>query len=381
MVDAPITGAWRPGDPPGQRSFTSLFKSGRAQTGGLSLEAGGHLSEVTVAYETWGKLDAKASNAILVLHALTGDSHVRGPVEPGHPSPGWWGPMVGPGAPIDTDRYFVVCPNVLGGCQGTTGPSSWADDAKPYGSRFPVVTIRDQVAVERALAVELGIDTWYAVTGGSMGGMRALQWAVDLPDKAERVIVFATAAVSSAEQIALCCLQNQAIRLDPYFFGGDYYDVPQGPAAGLVLARGIGHLSYRTELELQQRFANAPQGLEVPFDGGRYAVESYLGYQGDKLLGRFDANSYVVLSEAMNHYDLGRGYRGMKAALSRVQASVTIAGISSDRLYPLRLQMELAELLDIASADVKVIDSIVGHDGFLVEHQAVGEVLRAALSS
>jgi len=356
-----------------------LFAGSAGRRDGLSLEAGGRLSEVTVAYETWGELDARASNAVLVLHALSGDSHVSGPVEPGHPSPGWWGPVVGPGAAIDTDRYFVVCPNVLGGCQGTTGPSSWADDGRPYGSRFPVVTVKDQVAVERALAAELGIETWYAVVGGSMGGMRAMQWAVDFPGEVERAIVVATGAAASAEQIALCWLQTQAIRLDPCFYGGDYYDADAGPSAGMAIARGIGHLSYRSEIELQQRFANDSQGDEEPLEGGRYAVESYLEHHGDKIIGRFDANSYLVLSEAMNHYDLGRGYRGAQAALSRVRAEVTIAGVSSDRLYPLRLQWDLAELL--GASDVQVVDSTVGHDGFLVEHEAVGDVIKRALSS
>ena len=380
MIGAPVTGVWRPGDPPGRRKFMSLFGGERGQGRGLDLEAGGHLSEITVAYETWGKLNANSSNAVLVLHALTGDSHVSGPVEPGHPSPGWWGPLVGPDAPIDTNRYFVVCPNVLGGCQGTTGPSSWAGDGRPYGSRFPVVTVKDQVAVERALASELGIDTWSAMVGGSMGGMRAMQWAVDFPSKLERAIVIATGAAASAEQIALCWLQDQAIRLDPHFRGGDYYDAERGPATGLAIARGIGHLSYRSEMELQRRFANNPQDHEVPLQTGRYAVKSYLEHHGKKLIGRFDANSYLVLSEAMNHYDLGRGHGGTRAALSRVKAQVTVAGISSDRLYPLRLQWELAERLGCAD-DVRVIDSIIGHDAFLVEHRAVGEVIRGALSS
>ncbi len=219
MTYAPVTGAWRPGDDPGRRIFVSLFGPGSGRAGGLDLEAGGHLGHVTVAYETWGELNAQASNAVLALHALSGDSHVSGPAGFGHPTPGWWGPMVGPGAPIDTDRFFVVCPNVLGGCQGTTGPISWAEDGRPYGSRFPVVTVRDQVAVERALASELGIDTWYAAVGGSMGGMRALQWAVDFPDSVARAIVVATGAAASAEQIALCWLQLQAIRLDPRFLG------------------------------------------------------------------------------------------------------------------------------------------------------------------
>jgi homoserine O-acetyltransferase len=374
-----VTGAWRPGDDLGRRSFVSLFGTGRGRRGALELEAGGRLGEVTVAYETWGKLDGRASNAVLVLHALSGDSHVSGPVEPGHPSPGWWGPLVGPGAAIDTNRYFVICPNVLGGCQGTTGPSSWAPDGRPYGSRFPVVTVKDQVAVERALADELGIDTFFAVIGGSMGGMRAVQWAVEYPGQVERAVVLATGAAASAEQIALCWLQEQAIRLDPNFRGGDYYDAEQGPLAGLALARGIGHVSYRSENELQQRFANQAQDDEEPLTGGRYAVESYLEHHGDKMIGRFDANTYLVLSEAMNHYDAGRGYRDIKAALSRVRAHVTIAGISSDRLYPLKLQLELANIL--GAGDVHVVESSVGHDGFLVEHEAVGAVVREALSS
>lgn len=343
------------------------------------MEAGGRLEQVRVAFETWGELDARASNAVLVLHALSGDSHVSGPVAPGHRSPGWWGPIVGPGAAIDTDRFFVVCPNVLGGCQGTTGPSSSAPDGRPYGSRFPVVTVKDQVAVERALADELGIETWYAVVGGSMGGMRALQWAVDFPDRLERAVVVATGAAASAEQIALCWLQAQAIRLDPCFCGGDYYDAETGPSAGMALARGIGHLSYRSEIELEERFGNASQEGEEPLAGGRYAVESYLEHHGDKIIGRFDANSYLVLSEAMNHFDVGRGYGGAREALSRVRAEVTIAGISSDRLYPLRLQWDLAELL--GASDVQVVDSLVGHDGFLIEHAAVGDVIKEALGT
>ncbi len=338
------------------------------------------MGEVTVAYETWGKLNEDASNAILVLHALSGDSHVSGPAEAGHPNPGWWGPMVGRDAPIDTNRFFVVCPNVLGGCQGTTGPSSWAADGRPYGSRFPVVTVKDQVVVERALGYQLGIDTWYAVVGGSMGGMRAMQWAVDFPANVERAIVIAAGAVASAEQIALCWLQSQAIRLDPDFCNGDYYDSARGPVAGLAIARGIGHLSYRSEVELQRRFSNNSQDHGTPLNSGRYAVESYLEHHGEKITSRFDANSYLVLSQAMSHYDLGRGYAGAREALSRVRAQVTIAGIASDRLYPLRLQWELADLLGCAD-DVQVIDSIVGHDAFLVEHLAMGTVIRRALGS
>jgi homoserine O-acetyltransferase len=371
----PVTGAWRPGDDPGRREFVSVFDA-RPHV----LEAGGRLEHVSVAYETWGTLSDARDNAVLVLHALTGDSHAAGPAGPGHRQPGWWEGMIGPGAPIDTDRCFVVCPNVLGGCQGTTGPASDAGDGRPYGSRFPRITIRDQVVVEAALADQLGIDRWLAVVGGSMGGMRVLEWAVGFPERVARAVVVAVGAEATAEQIGLCSVQIRAIEADPSWRGGDYYDAApgDGPHLGLSIARGIGQISYRSELELDKRFSREHQGDERPLDGGRYAIESYLDYHGEKLARRFDANTYRVLSEAMNHHDVGRGRGGIATALARVTAAVTVAGISSDRLYPLRLQHQLAELIPTAG-DVTVIDSIVGHDGFLVEAEAVGTLIRQAL--
>lgn len=370
-VPIPASGAWRPGDPPGQRRFASLFGA-RPHV----LEAGGRLRDVTVAYETWGELRDDASNAVLVLHALTGDSHAAGPAGPGHPQPGWWDDLVGPGRPVDTDRFFVVCPNVLGGCQGTTGPASPGPDGAPYGSRFPTITIRDQVVIEAALADLLGIRRWALVLGGSMGGMRVLEWAVGLPDRVGHALVIAVGARASAEQIALCSLQIRAIRADPRWRGGDYYGAApgDGPHRGMSIARGIGQVSYRSEEEFDSRFGRGHQGDEDPLAGGRYAVESYLEYHGEKLARRFDANSYVTLSQAMNHHDVGRGRGGVERALSRVSADVTVAGISSDRLYPLRLQHELAALIPRASG-VEVIESAVGHDGFLVEHEAVGKLV------
>jgi homoserine O-acetyltransferase len=375
-VPIPVTGAWRPGDPPGRRRFETLFDA-RPHV----LECGGRLANVSVAYETWGTLDADGSNALLVLHALTGDSHATGPAGPGHPSTGWWDPLIGPGRPIDTDRFFVVCPNVLGGCQGTTGPSS-TDPATgtPYGSRFPVVTIRDQVCVEAAFAERLGIARWAAVVGGSMGGQRALEWAVAFPDRVPHAVVMACGAQATAEEIALCSLQIRAIRADPNFRGGDYYDAEpgQGPWRGMSIARGIGQVSYRSELEFAERFGRGRQGDEEPLAGGRYAIESYLEYHGEKLATRFDANTYITLSQAMNHHDVGRGRGGIRAALARIGGAVTLAGISSDRLYPLRLQHELAELIPGASG-VTVIESLDGHDGFLTETEQVGTVIRKAL--
>jgi homoserine O-acetyltransferase len=376
----PATGAWRPGDPAGERRFVTLFAP---PDGALELELGGTLSPVVVAYETWGELDRTRSNAVLVAHALTGDSHAAGPAGPGHRYPGWWDHSIGPGRDIDTNRWFVVCPNVLGGCQGTTGPSSPAPDGRPYGSRFPRITIRDQVAAEAALADALGIERWAAVIGGSMGGMRALEWAVGHPDRLALAVVVACGAAASAEEIGLCSVQNEAIRADPAFRGGDYYDAApgEGPHRGMGIARRIGHLSYRSELELDARFGRAPQPGEDPLTAathGRYSVESYLDHHADKLARRFDAGSYVVLSEAMNHHDVGRGRGGLAQALGGVRCRVAVAGIDSDRLYPLRLQRELAELLPGRPA-VTEISSLYGHDSFLIESDAVGRFIRAAL--
>lgn len=367
-------GYWRQGDEPGRRLFAALDGGGR----GFTLEGGGHFATVVVAYETWGTLNASGSNAVLVLHALTGDSHAAGPTGVGHVTPGWWDEIVGPGLAIDTDRYFVVCPNVLGGCQGTTGPSSLSPDGAPYGSRFPVITIRDQVEVEVALADHLGIAAWYGVVGGSMGGMRALECVVAHPTRVERAVVLAVGAASTADQIALCSLQVRAIRADPHFHGGDYYDAERAPHDGLSIARGIGQFSYRTWTEFESRFGRDAQDDQAILERGRYAIESYLSYQGEKLASRFDANSYVVLSEAMNHHDVGRGRGGVVAALKSVRVPVTVAGITSDRLYPRELQEELARLIP-HSGRAHLVTSPAGHDGFLLESAQVGAVIREGL--
>ena len=371
----PVTGAWRPGDDPGHRSFITLFVDSP-----LQLESGGMLGPLTVAYETWGQRSPDGDNAVLVLHALSGDSHAAGEAGPGHATPGWWNPLIGPGAAIDTDRWWVVCPNTLGGCQGTTGPSSDAPDGRPWGSRFPVITTRDQVAVESALADALGVDRWAAVVGGSMGGMRALEWAVMFPERTERMIVLGCGAAATAEQIALCAVQAQAIRLDPGFRGGDYYDLPpgHGPAAGLGLARRIGHISYRSEIELHSRFGRGSQDDEDPFDAGRYAIESYLDHQAIKLARRFDANSYLVLSRAMDHHDVARGRGCVSDVLAGVQAHATIVAIDSDRLYPPRLQQELCANLP-GRPELDVVTSPFGHDAFLLESEQVGKYIRKGL--
>ncbi|MFI6033296.1 homoserine O-acetyltransferase [Streptomyces sp. NPDC051315] len=363
----PASGAWREGDPPGRRRWHLREKP-------LPLEAGGELPGVRLAFETWGQLAADRSNAVLVLHALTGDSHVVGAAEPGHPTPGWWNGLIGPGLALDTDRWFVVTPNVLGGCQGSTGPSSVRPDGRHWGGDFPYLTQRDQVSAEVDLADALGIDRWALVVGGSMGGMRALEWAVSYPQRTDALLLLATAAAASAEQIAWATVQSHAIRSDPHWRGGHYHHTGQGPHAGLGLARRLAHVTYRSEPELHVRFGRSPQGTEDPWSGGRYQVESYLDHHAAKLVRRFDAGSYVVLSEAMNGHDIGRGRGGVRAALSRVTARTLIAGVDSDRLYPLSQQAELAA--HIAPADgLRVIESPYGHDGFLIEVQQVAALV------
>ena len=338
----PVTGAWLPGDPVGRRRF--------ARIGPLRCESGQLIPDVTLAYETWGTLNAEGSNAVLVLHALTGDSHVAGPAGGGHPTPGWWDGLVGPGRPLDTDRWFVVAPNVLGGCQGSTGPASAAPDGAPWGSRFPRVTVRDQVAAELVLAGQLGVRRWAGVLGGSMGGMRALEWAVEHPDRVGGLVALACSATASAEQIAWCSVQLAAIRSDPNWRGGDFYDAEpgQGPHIGMGIARRLAHVTYRSEAELAARFGRDAQPGEDPTAGGRFAVESYLDHHASKLAHRFDAGSYVALTESMNSHDVGRGRGGVAAALGRVSAPTLVIGVDSDRLYPVHQQAELASLIPTA---------------------------------
>jgi homoserine O-acetyltransferase len=360
---------WRAGGATGDRQFASI--------GVLELEVGGKLSDVQIAYETWGTFTG--ANAVLVEHALTGDSHVVGPAGPGHPTAGWWDGLVGPGRAIDTNRWFVVASNVLGGCQGSTGPSSPAPDGDPYGSRFPVITVRDQVSAERALADVLDVDRWALVVGGSMGGMRALEWAVEYPSRVERLAVVATSAAATAEQIALCSAQIHAIAADQHWLGGDYYGGGAPPLVGLGIARRIAHISYRSESELALRFGRLDQDGETALDGsGRFAVESYLDHQANKLIRRFDAGSYVALTRAMNTHDLGRGRGGLLSAMKAITAQSVVMAVNSDRLYLPAQQLELAA--GITGATLVSIDSPYGHDGFLIESDQVGAQIARLLS-
>jgi homoserine O-acetyltransferase/O-succinyltransferase len=351
---------------------------GFVHIGPMTTESGAVIDDVHIAVQRWGDLSPTRDNVVVVLHALTGDSHITGPAGPGHPTGGWWEEMVGPGAPIDTNRWCAVATNVLGGCRGSTGPSSRTRNGKPWGARFPMVSIRDQVEADVAALAALGITEVAAVVGGSMGGARALEWMVGHPNRVRAGLLLAVGARATADQIGTQSTQIAAIKADPNWQGGDYHDTGLSPDTGLTIARRFAHLTYRGEVELDTRFGNGEQGDEDLANGGRYAVQSYLEHQGDKLLARFDAGSYVVLTEALNSHDVGRARGGVRKALRGCPVPAVVGGITSDRLYPLRLQEELADLLP-GCTGLQVVDSICGHDGFLVESDAVGELIRKTL--
>jgi homoserine O-acetyltransferase len=378
----PATGAWRPGDPLGQRQFMRM-----AMDRAFVLEGGGQLRDITIAFETWGELNADASNAVLVCHALTGDAHAAGPAGPGHPTPGWWEGLIGPGRCLDTERYFVVCANVLGGCQGSSGPASPLPDRPGhYGPGFPVVSVRDIVRTQARIGDALGVDQWLTVIGGSMGGMQALEWGIMYPDRARSLVVIATCAAATAQQIAWWSTGRRAIALDPNWHDGHYYDQPpgHGPHAGLSLARMISQITFRTDDVFTDRF-----GREVvePLAGRfsmwqRFQVERYLEYHGVKLARRFDANSYLLLTKAMDLHDVGRGRGGQAAALARIAAPSLVVGVSSDVLYPPYQQHELVDgINDVGGrAEYAELDSPHGHDGFLLEVQQLGALLHPFLT-
>lgn len=360
----PASAAWREGDHPGRRRFMSI--------GDLPLESDplGVLPDVTLAYETWGELNAAKDNAVYIAHALTGDMHVWGPAEPGHITGGWWNAMVGPGRPIDPERHFIVSANVVGGCQGSTGPASaHPADGKPWGSRFPYVTMRDMVNAEIRLADALGIDRWRLIAGPSMGGMRAIEWTVMAPGRVGAIAPVGSTAAVTADQIAWSTTQLAAIQADPKFRGGDYYDAADGdgPHVGLGIARMIAHTTYRSEGELAERFGRTYQGDGDPLGkGGMFAIQSYLQHHARKLARRFDANTYLRLAQAIQSHDVGRGRGGVETALARYTDPALVVAVDSDRLYPLKNSQRLDRALS-GSDGIKVVHSPVGHDGFLVE--------------
>jgi homoserine O-acetyltransferase len=340
-------------------------------SGALLLESGRRLESFTLAYETYGTLNADHSNAILICHALSGDAHVAG-YHTNHPDekPGWWDEAVGPGKMFDTNRFFVICSNVIGGCQGSTGPSSLAPDGEPYALRFPVITVADMVSAQRHLLDYLGINRLFAVAGGSMGGMQALQWAVSAPERVGAVLFLASTARSSAQSIAFNEVGRQAIYADPNWNNGDYYG-GAAPAAGLAVARMVGHITYMSEASLESKFGRALQdtdSLNYGFEP-EFAVESYLKYQGEKFVKRFDANSYLYITKALDYFDIGHGYESLREALRGVRSDFLVVSFSSDWLYPDEQAQELRGALQSLGRDVEYyhVQAPFGHDSFLVE--------------
>ncbi|WGW13690.1 homoserine O-acetyltransferase [Saxibacter everestensis] len=341
--------------------------------GDVRLESGFTLPDVTLGFETWGTLNSAGSNAVLIEHALTADSHVATGTSRDSAT-GWWDGLVGPGKAIDPSRWFIVAANMIGGCYGSTGPGSTAADGRPWGSRFPEVSIRDSVVAETRLADLLGVSRWHAVVGGSMGAMRALEWSVLEPSRVGHVVVLASSAYSTAEQIGWAQAQLLAIRQDPSFQGGDYYQTGRTPDAGLGLARRIAHITYRCESELSARFGNEAQQPPRSDAPSRFQVESYLDHQAGKLVARFDANSYIALTQALMGHDVRRGRGTLREALGSTEAQATVIAVDSDRLYPAALSAELAAAW-ADPVDVHTIRSAAGHDGFLLETDQLGAIL------
>ena len=335
----------------------------------FTLESGAVLPGLTIAYETYGKLNRDKTNAILICHALSGDAHVAGFHE-GDNKPGWWDAVIGPGKAFDTDLYYIICSNVIGGCKGSTGPSSINPaTGKAYGATFPVVTICDMVNAQKLLLDFLGIPELYAVAGGSMGGMQALQWTVSFPDLIKKVIVIATTGYSTPQQIAFNEVGRKAIISDPDWNNGDYYG-KKIPSRGLALARMVGHITYLSDESMHAKFGRALQGKEqVGFDfSTEFGIESYLHYQGDTFTKRFDANSYLYITKAIDYFDLTKD-GSLATGLSGTKAAFLVMSVSSDWLYPPYQSEEIVTALSANERELQYceIRSSYGHDAFLLE--------------
>jgi homoserine O-acetyltransferase len=348
----------------------------------ISLDCGATIAPLDAAYETYGELNAEKSNAILVLHAFSGDAHAAGINHEG--KPGWWDNMIGPGKAFDTDKYFVICTNVLGGCRGTTGPSSINPaTGAPYAMSFPVITVGDMVRLQKMVVESLGIRRLLTVTGGSMGGMQALEWAVEYPDWIASAIPIATTARHSAQQIAFNEVGRQAIMADPDWNEGNYYG-SKPPARGLAVARMVGHITYMSDDSMREKFGRRLRDKEsFGFDFGvDFEVESYLRYRGSQFVSRFDANSYLYITKAMDYFDLSNGHGSLAAALERTEARFLVISFTSDWLYPSYQSLEIVRILRSRNRDVAYCElpSNYGHDAFLVDVGEQTEIVRGFLS-
>jgi homoserine O-acetyltransferase len=349
------------------------------------LESGASLQPVTLAYETYGRLNADRSNAILILHALSGSAHAAGYHTPDDKKPGWWDESIGPGKAFDTNRFFVICSNVLGSCFGSSGPTSINPaTGGPYGLNFPVVTIGDMVRAQVKLIDHLGIDQLLCVTGGSMGGMQALEWAAHHPKRIKAAIPLATTARHSPMLIAFSEVGRQAIYADPAWNGGDYHNQEQKPDAGLAVARMVGHITYLSEQAMHNKFGRRLQSLErygYEFQT-EFAVESYLKYNGNNFTRRFDANSYLYVTKALDYFDLSAPTGSLAAAFAASShIKYLVVSFTSDWLYPTYHSKELVAALTAVGADVSYLDiqSTWGHDAFLLEVATMTRLIESFL--
>jgi homoserine O-acetyltransferase len=348
-------------------------------TGPIRLDCGIAFDPVDIAYETYGALNADRSNAILVCHALTGDQYLASE-NPMTKKPGWWWRMVGPGKPIDTDRHFIVCANILGGCAGSSGPASLDPAGDPYAMHFPVITIADMVRAQALLLDHLGVDRLRAVIGGSMGGMQALTWPVLFPQRVESAIVIASTARHSAQNIAFHEVGRQAIMADPRWRGGDYYIDGDLPAAGLAVARMAAHITYLSEAGLTEKFGRRLQGRDAKTFGfdADFQVESYLRHQGLSFVERFDANSYLYITRAMDYFDLAEEHGGSLAlAFARTKARFCLVSFDTDWLYPTAESRSIVHALNAGGAQASFVElsSPFGHDAFLLEAPELNRVV------
>ncbi len=351
----------------------------------LQLECGKTLGPIDVAYETCGRLNDTKDNAILICHALSGNAHVAGYHSHDDPKPGWWEDMVGPGKGIDTDKYLVICSNFLGGCAGTTGPSSVnPETGKPYGLDFPIITIADMVRVQKLLLGELGIAHLLAVIGGSIGGMQVLQWSIAYPDMMDAAIPIATTTHLGAQSIAFDAVGRNAILADAHFENGQYHD-KELPAQGLGIARMIGHITYLSEEGMREKFGRELRSAETyRYDfNSEFAVETYLDHQGRIFVDRFDANSYLYITKASDYFDLERDYRSLNEAFGNALARFLVVSFSSDWLFTPAQSEAIVEALVTNDRDVSFcnITSSYGHDAFLLEHETLGSFLRCFLAA
>ena len=345
----------------------------------LDLLLGGQLDHIDVAYQTYGELNTEKSNAVLICHALTGDAEPYFAKE--QHQEGWWQNFMGDGLALDTSRYFFICSNVLGGCKGTTGPASLNPKTnRPYGSQFPSVMVQDLIKVQKALLDTLEIPHLHAIIGGSFGGMQATQWAIDYPDFVSNVVNLCSSLSFSAEAIGFNHVMRQAVINDPHFNNGDYYD-GEKPEKGLAIARMLGMLTYRTDIQLNKAFGRATKA-EGNLQGDYFQVESYLSYQGQKFLARFDANSYLHLLRALDLYDPSIGYADLKTALSRIKAAYTLVAVENDQLFKLSELRKSKQLLEQSGVRLTYHEfaSDYGHDAFLVDYAFFEKKIRDGLA-